>query len=121
MTYTPYEILKWWLPIISAFGIVIKAYTSAKKNVTDFADRLLSNHLAHIEDATVSTEKETKITNTLLKENTDKLDMVQGTLADHHDKNLQVWESVTTNLAILKERTRVCSSSRRSSAKRKKQ
>ncbi len=117
-----YGELRYWLVWASAFGIVIKAYLTGKKGVQEFVDKLLANHLAHIEEATVSTHIETKNTNVLLKDSAGKLDMIQNTLADHHDKNLQVWESVTTNLAILKERTRVCSPSRsRSAAKRKKQ
>jgi hypothetical protein len=120
MQYTLYEQLRWWLPIISAFGLVIKAYTSTKKSVTEFAERLLNNHLSGIETATISTEKETKVTNSLLRDNTGKLDMLQATVTDHHEKNLQVWTAVTENLTVLRERTRACSPSRsKRSAKRK--
>ena len=104
--YTPYEILKWWLPIISAFGLVIKAYTSIKKALTEFTERLLNNHLSGIESATQSTEVETKKTNALLVGQTGKIEMVQNTLADHQEKNLIVWQGVLESLTILKERSR---------------
>jgi hypothetical protein len=115
-----YGEIRYWLVWASAFGIVIKAYLTGKKGVQEFCDKLLANHLAHIEEATVSTVAETKNTNVLLKDSMGKVDMVQNTLADHHEKNLQVWAAVTENLAILKERIRVCSPSRRASTKRKK-
>jgi hypothetical protein len=47
-----------------------------------------------------------------------KVDMVQGTLNTHHERQLEVWKEVAQALTVLKERTRVCSPSRR--AKRKK-
>ena len=106
MSYTIIEQIRWWLPIISAFGLVIKAYTSGKKNVSEFCDRLLSNHLTHIEAATVSNAEEAKQTNVLLKDHSGKLDMVQNTLSVQHDKQLQVWAGVTEALIVLKERTR---------------
>ncbi len=116
MSYTIYEQVRYWLPLVSAFGLIIKAYTSGKKNVAEFCDRLLSNHLTHIEQATASTEIETKKTNELLTGQTGKLDMIQNTLVDHQGKNLQVWQGVTEALIVLKERTRV---SRKGTPKRK--
>jgi uncharacterized protein YoxC len=118
--YTPYEIFKFWMPVISGFAMVIKAYTSTKKSVTEFAERLLNNHLAGIETATVSTEALTKQTNVLLKDSSGKIDMLQATVADHNEKDLQVWAAVTQSLTILAERTRACNPSRaKKSAKRK--
>jgi len=115
-----YGELRYWLVWVSAFGVVIKAYLTGKRGVQEFVDKLLANHLAHIEEATVSTHIETKQTNVLLKDSSGKLEMIQNTLADHHDKNLQVWAAVTENLAVLSERTRACNPSRaKKSAKRK--
>jgi hypothetical protein len=106
MSYTLMEQIRWWLPIVSAFGLVIKAYTSTKKNVTEFAEKLLNNHLSGIETATTSTEVETKKTNALLTGQSGKLDMVQATLSEQHDKQLQVWDGVVKTLAIIEDRTR---------------
>jgi hypothetical protein len=113
--------------MITAFGLVIKAYLNGKKGVSEWASSLLDNHLHGIEVNTKSTEAETKRTNTLLSEaatreiaTAGKVEMVQGTLNTHHERQLEVWKDVTENLAVLKERTRICAPSRRASAKRKK-
>jgi len=120
-----YSELKWWLPMLTGFGMVIKAYLSGKKGVSEWASSLLDNHLHSIETATKSTESETRRTNTLLTEaatremaTAGKVDMVQGTLNTHHERQLEVWKEVAQALTVLKERTRVCSPSCR--AKRKK-
>jgi hypothetical protein len=115
-----YGELRYWLVWVSAFGVVIKAYLTGKRGVQEFVDKLLNNHLAGIESATVSTEKETKTTNSLLKDSMGKIDMVQSTLQEQQTKNLQVWRAVTENLTILRERTCACNPSRKASAKRKK-
>jgi hypothetical protein len=120
-----YSELKWWLPMLTGFGMVIKAYLNGKRGVSEWASSLLDNHLHSIETATKSTESETRRTNTLLTEaatremaTAGKVDMVQGTLNTHHERQLEVWKEVAQALTVLKERTRVCSPSRR--AKRKK-
>jgi hypothetical protein len=124
-----YSEIKFWLPLLAGFGMVVKAYLSGKKGVSEWASSLLDNHLHSIETATKSTEFETRRTNTLLTEaatreiaTSGKVERVQNTLHEHHDRQLEVWRDVTQALTVLKERTRACSPSRsRSSAKRKKQ
>jgi hypothetical protein len=106
-TYTTYEVIKWWLPIVSAGGIVVKAYLTAKKSISSYAEKLLNNHLAGIEAATKSTEAETKVTNKLLTDVSGQNVMVINAMNDHHDKQMLVWDSVTKTLAILEDRTRV--------------
>ena len=96
-----YTEMKFWLPMITVAAIVWKAKTS----VTGWVDKLFSNHLAHIEAATVNTAKETIQTNCLLRDSVGKLDMVQNTVNDQHEKNLQVWAGVCESLTILKERS----------------
>jgi hypothetical protein len=90
--YAAYEVLKFWLPIISAFGLIIKAYIGAKKNVGDWANTLLSNHLTHIQDATMKTVEETQRTNDLISQ--------------HNEKEMAVWQGVVNTLAVLEDRTR---------------
>ena len=123
-----YGELKWWLPMLAGFGMVIKAYLSGKRGVSEWASSLLDNHLHSIETATKSTESETRRTNTLLTEaatremaTAGKVDMVQGTLNIHHERQLEVWHGVTEALTVLKERTRACNPSRsRKTAKKRK-
>lgn len=112
-TYTAYEILKFWLPVVSAFSLVIKAYFSMKKSIGAWANRLLDNHLSHIETATASTEQETKETNKILKEVSGQNVALYNTVTDHQEKSLRVWDSVTKTLAILEDRTRVTRRPRR--------
>jgi hypothetical protein len=115
MQYTLYEQVRYWLPMISAFGLVIGAWRTGKKNLSEFCDTLLTNHLSHIQTATQSTEVETKKTNGLLSGQSGKLDMVQGTLNRHYEQQLQVWDGVVKTLAILEDRTRA----RKTTPKRK--
>ena len=96
-----YQELRWWLPMLTIGTIIWKA----KKALTTYADALLTNHLAHIQTATMSTEVETKRTNTLLEDNTGKLNMLQNTVAEHNEKEAIVWQGVVESLIILKERT----------------
>jgi hypothetical protein len=103
-TYTAYEMIKWWLPILSFGGIIVKAYLTAKKNISDYADRLLSNHLVHIEEATKSTEVETKTTNKLLTDVYGQNMMVLNTINQHQEKQMLVWDGVVKTLAILEDR-----------------
>jgi hypothetical protein len=122
-----YGEIKFWLPMVTAFGIIVKAYLNGKKGVSEWASNLLDNHLHSIETATKSTESETRRTNTLLTEASQreiatagKVDMVQGSLNTHHERQLEVWKEVTMALTVLKERTWACSPSRsKRSAKRK--
>lgn len=100
MAYTIMEQIRWWLPLVSGFALVIKAYMSAKANVSEWASRLLDNHLAHIEVATTSTHEETKNTNVLLAKQSDMI-------LDHQSKNLEVWQGVVGTLKVLEDRTRV--------------
>lgn len=116
MSYTLMDQLRWWLPLVSGFGIVIKAYFSAKKSVTDFAERLLNNHLSGIEAATQSTELLTRHTNEILTNHTSKMENVQAVIADHNEKEMAIWQGVIESLILLKERT---SSRRRTTSKRK--
>ena len=46
-----YLLLKFWLPLITAFVLVIKGFLLAGKGISMWADSLLNNHLFHIEEA----------------------------------------------------------------------
>ena len=106
-TYTTYEMIRWWLPILSFGGIVIKAYLSAKKSVGEWANKLFDNHLTHIEQATKNTEAETRVSNQLLKDVSGQNIMVLNTMNEYHEKQLVIWDGIVKTLAILEDRTRV--------------
>ena len=52
MKYSIYEIIKFWLPIVTAFGFILRGYHTITRNVSEWADKLLHNHLSHIEQNT---------------------------------------------------------------------
>lgn len=79
--------LKFWLPILSAFGLVIKGWRTAVEKVTAWADRLLNNHMHHIEANTAETAEAMRDLKTYL------------------ESNVAIQQSILTNLEILKDRT----------------
>lgn len=107
-----YAGLKFWLPLASAFALIIKAYGTAKKNVSEWADKLLNNHLTHIEAATGATHTETIKTNTLLASaalaDMDVARKVADTrvaLDTYNEKHEKVWQGVLNTLTVLEDRT----------------
>lgn len=110
MVYTG---LKYWLPLISAFGLVMKGWKSAKAEISKSMDTLLNNHLSHIQTATETTVTETKKTNELLTARhaeaaivVAKMEAFQKDQTEHNDRSMQVWQGVASTLAILEDRTR---------------
>jgi hypothetical protein len=99
---TVYTELKYWLPLVTIVTIGWKA----KAAITTWADSILNNHLHSIQVATQSTEVETKKTNSILVNNTDKLDVLAANLSSHQEKEAIVWQGVVNTLTILEDRTR---------------
>ena len=108
-----YEIIKFWLPLVSGFLLVVKAYFSAKRNVGEYANKLLNNHLHSIQDATIATVAETKRTNDILAKSVDKTNYIAAAVDDHTEKETQVWSGILQTLAILEDRSRKSSNARR--------
>jgi hypothetical protein len=50
-----YEAVKYWLPLVTGFGLVIRAYSSTTKSINAWANALLNNHLHSIQEATQET------------------------------------------------------------------
>jgi hypothetical protein len=99
---TAYGELKFWLPMVT----VVTIFWKAKSAITVWADSLLNNHLHSIQTATQSTEVETKKTNSLLEDNTGKLNLLQSTVRDHNEKQLVIFQGIVNTLAVLEDRTR---------------
>jgi hypothetical protein len=110
---TAYTELKFWLPMVT----VVTIFWKAKSAITVWADTLLNNHLHSIQTATQSTEVETKKTNSLLEYNTGKLEMLQGTVHDHNEKQLVIFQGIVNTLAVLEDRTRSTPKKRAAHAK----
>lgn len=118
-----YGFLKWAAPILGATGFALTLRKDILKRADDWANKLLNNHLNHIQEATLQTVEETKTTNRLLAaaalrdvEVATRVTEVKDTLLDHHDKEQQVWGGILKTLAVLEDRTR---SSRKPSTRRK--
>lgn len=99
-----YEIVKFWLPIATAFGLVIRGWKSAKGGVTQWADLLLNNHLSHIQTATEASAS-------LLKEVRDNgvsaaaaVAQISQDLRLHEDSTLKVQRDILVGIEILKDR-----------------
>jgi hypothetical protein len=108
-----YAAIKYWLPMTAFFTLVIRGWRSLKTSLTDGMDKLLNNHLSHIQLATEKTVSETEKTNALLLKSAqhdatvaDKVSSVATKLEEHSDRELQVWNSVVKTLAVLEDRTR---------------
>lgn len=43
--------IHFWTPILGAFAAAWKAYSFTKNHVNEWADKLLNNHLAHVQDS----------------------------------------------------------------------
>ena len=50
-----YEAVKYWGPLAGAFLMVYRGYKKAGAKLTEWADKLLNNHLHHIQEATQAT------------------------------------------------------------------
>lgn len=50
-----YEAVKYWGPLAGAFLMVYRSYKKAGQKLTEWADKLLNNHLHHIQEATQAT------------------------------------------------------------------
>ena len=68
-----YAFLKFWLPLASAFGLVIKGYTSLSNRAGRWAETLLSNHLHHVQLSLDGIQASTQATVDLLKQHNDTL------------------------------------------------
>ena len=94
-----YEIVKYWLPLITVFLLCTKAYFSGKKNIAEWANALLNNHVAHIQkavEATANAQHEGNV----------RLSKLSEDLQEHHESELKAWQSVSTTLELLKDRTK---------------
>jgi hypothetical protein len=99
-----YEILKFWLPLISGFGLVIHGYRSAENGISAWADSLLNNHLHSIQAATEKTAA------TLVEVRDDgrkaatEVAKVRENLQKHQDADEKVQREILTTLEVLKDR-----------------
>jgi hypothetical protein len=105
--------VRFWLPMVTAFMLVVKGFLSIKASIAGWMDTLLNNHLSHIESATVNTHTETQKTNALLVASAAqdvqvaaKVAEVKTVVEEHQKKEELVWQGIVNTLVILEDRTR---------------
>ena len=101
---TTYEAIKYWLPVTTAFTLIVKAYSSAKKGVGMWAHKLLANHLQHIQN---NTEKSCVLLGQIVdfqKKAQNSIENVAIDLKDHVKSDDEIQGRILTGIEILKDR-----------------
>ena len=107
-----YNQLKYWIPLTTVCTMIYRAYRQASKSITDWADKLMSNHLTDIQAATERSA-------VLLEEVRDnqisqgvKVDLVAihsakvaSDLEKHEQEDGKVQRDILTTLEVLKDRS----------------
>jgi hypothetical protein len=62
------EISRVWVPVIGTATVVYRVYSTSKKTITGFFDKLLDNHLSHVQASLDSLYILQKEQNEILKE-----------------------------------------------------
>ena len=106
MTYgtTIYEAAKYWLPLLSICTLVYRAYRKATRGITMWADKLMLNHLTHIQTAT---EKSATLLEEVRDDGKRTIELtiqVARDLKDHQAKDDQIQGNILRDLAVLKDR-----------------
>lgn len=99
-----YEFVKFWLPVLTGFGMVFKAWRVARGGVTKWADSLLNNHLTHIQIATEQSAKllvEVRDDHRVAKQ---EITGIRSDLHTHEVATLAVQQQILTGIEVLKDR-----------------
>ena len=99
-----YDALKFWLPIITGFTLIYKLVDKGVNAFGDWADKLLDNHLTHIQAATESTAESLKQLVSLHGMTAKAITKVADDLREHEDKDDRVQGEIAKNVAILLDR-----------------
>lgn len=104
-----YAFIKFWGPIATAVGLLVKAYLSATKGISSWANTLLDNHMQHIQDAS---ERSSQAVVELASYHRDMLDSqrelvvamcsMKEDLHDHTIEDLRVQTKILTGIEVLK-------------------
>jgi hypothetical protein len=110
--------LKYWLPVVSAFVLVIKGYISFSERVSAFADKFMANHMAHVQLSLDGIRTASEATAAVLLAHSETLEgirtdsrltvgtitQVQGDLKDHEKSDDLVQQKILTSLEVLRDR-----------------
>jgi len=107
-----YEQLKFWLPVTTVIGLIIKGYLSAKKAAQTWANTMLDNHMAHIQE---SSEQAAKAVVELAgfhkemleqqREVVNNMTLMQRDFHEHVQEDARVQNAILTTLEVVKSQT----------------
>lgn len=103
-----YEAVKFWLPLATILGLIVQGWRSLVKKITIWVEKLLNNHLHHIEENTAEAAAALRETHAEFK--TMRADQAVSFMDVRRDMMLfmdgqsKIQQSILTNLEILKDR-----------------
>ncbi len=106
-----YAFIKFWLPIVTAFGLMIKGFFVLRSSMGDWAAKFLDNHMAHIQDVTEQSSVAVRELATYHKEMLRTQDSVVRSIElisrDFHDHTLEdqrVQGAILTGIEVIKSK-----------------
>lgn len=99
-----YEAAKYWLPLLSITTLVYRAYRKATRGITMWADKLMFNHLTHIQTAT---EKSATLLEEVRDDGKRTIELtlqVARDLKDYQALTGKAQGDILRDLAVLKDR-----------------
>lgn len=99
-----YETIKFWFPLATAGGFLIKTFLAGKRGVSIWANQLLNNHMAHIQQAA---EDASASLSTMAESNKEMVGTMKEMRTDFqqgYTENARVQTAILTNLEVLKDR-----------------
>jgi hypothetical protein len=106
-----YALIRFWLPLVTFFGLLIKGALLAGKRISNWADTFLDNHMNHIQEsaekAAVAVTELTKYhegATILQKEMVSQLTGIRSELSEQGKQILGTQHQIITGIEILKDR-----------------
>ena len=107
-----YEQLKFWLPVVTFFTLLVKGYISMKKAAQSWANTMPDNHMAHIQ---ASSERASTAVTELAGYHKEMLDqqrelvnnmtLMQRDFHEHVAGDLRVQSAILTGIEVIKSQT----------------
>jgi hypothetical protein len=99
-----YEEAKFWGPLISGSVTFYLWWKSAKKSARDFADKMLDNHLQHIQQNTERTSQILADMHEGQKNDARALAELSRGFKDHNVRDARTHAQMLSDLSVLKDR-----------------
>ena len=99
-----HDALTYWLPLLTICTIVYRAWNKATARVGAYADKLLKNHLSHIQENTAASAALLTEMRDGSKQTLELTRTVHESLNLHMADDLKIQGEILKDLAILKDR-----------------